>query len=148
MVIIVTGCPATGKTIIARKIAEKKKLRYIDVNQLIKDNKLYSYYSRKDMSYVVDVKKLNRFLIKLIKKDKDVVLDSHLSHYLPNKYVDECIVTKCSLKELKKRLEKRKYPNKKIRDNLDCEIFDVCHIEALENKHKVRVIDTSDKKTF
>ncbi|MBS3134904.1 adenylate kinase family protein [Candidatus Woesearchaeota archaeon] len=148
MVIIVTGCPATGKTIIARKIAEKKKLRYIDVNQLIKDNKLYSYYSRKDMSYVVDVKKLNRFLIKLIKKDKDVVLDSHLSHYLPNKYVDECIVTKCSLKELKKRLEKRKYPNKKIRDNLDCEIFDVCHIEALENKHKVRIIDTSDKKTF
>ena len=148
MVIIVTGCPATGKTIIARKIAEKKKLRYIDVNQLIKDNKLYSYYSRKDMSYVVDVKKLNRFLIKLIKKDKDVVLDSHLSHYLPNKYVDECIVTKCNLKELKKRLEKRKYPNKKIRDNLDCEIFDVCHIEALENKHKVRVIDTSDKKTF
>ena len=148
MVIIVTGCPATGKTIIARKIAEKKKLRYIDVNQLIKDNKLYSYYSRKDMSYVVDVKKLNRFLIKLIKKDKEVVLDSHLSHYLPHKYVDECIVTKCSLKELKKRLEKRKYPNKKIRDNLDCEIFDVCHIEALENKHKVRVIDTSDKKTF
>jgi len=148
MVIIVTGCPATGKTIIARKIAEKKKLRYIDVNQLIKDNKLYSYYSRKDMSYVVDVKKLNRFLIKLIKKDKDVVLDSHLSHYLPNKYVDECIVTKCNLKELKKRLEKRKYPNKKIRDNLDCEIFDVCHIEALENKHKVRIIDTSDKKTF
>jgi len=148
MVIIVTGCPATGKTTIARKIAEKKKLRYIDVNQLIKDNKLYSYYSRKDMSYVVDVKKLNRFLIKLIKKDKDVVLDSHLSHYLPNKYVDECIVTKCNLKELKKRLEKRKYPNKKIRDNLDCEIFDVCHIEALENKHKVRIIDTSDKKTF
>ena len=148
MVIIVTGCPATGKTIIARKIAEKKKLRYIDVNQLIKDNKLYSYYSRKDMSYVVDVKKLNRFLIKLIKKDKEVVLDSHLSHYLPHKYVDECIVKKCSLKELKKRLEKRKYPNKKIRDNLDCEIFDVCHIEALENKHKVRVIDTSDKKTF
>jgi len=148
MVIIVTGCPATGKTIIARKIAEKKKLRYIDVNQLIKDNKLYSYYSRKDRSYVVDVKKLNRFLIKLIKKDKDVVLDSHLSHYLPNKYVDECIVTKCNLKELKKRLEKRKYPNKKIRDNLDCEIFDVCHIEALENKHKVRIIDTSDKKTF
>src|SRR3990167_10154277 len=144
MVIIVTGCPATGKTIIARKIAEKKKLRYIDVNQLIKDNKLYSYYSRKDMSYVVDVKKLNRFLIKLIKKDKDVVLDSHLSHYLPNKYVDECIVTKCNLKELKKRLEKRKYHKEKIRKNLDCEIFDVCRIEALENKHKVRVVDTSN----
>jgi adenylate kinase len=145
MVIIITGCPATGKTTIAKRIAEKKGLKYIDVNELIKKNKLYSYYNKKDKSYVVDTNKLNRFLIKLIKKDKKIVLDSHLTHYLPNKYVDECIVTKCNLKELKKRLEKRKYSKKKIRTNLDCEIFDVCHIESLENNHKVKVVDTSKK---
>ena len=143
MIIIVTGNPATGKTTIAKKIAKQKNLKYIDVNELIKENKLYSYYNEKDKSYVVDVKKLNKFLINLIKKDKKVVLDSHLTHYLPVKYVDECIVTKCNLKELKKRLEKRKYSKEKIKNNLDCEIFDVCRIEALENKHKVRVVDTS-----
>lgn len=148
MVIIVTGCPATGKTIIAKKIAKEKKLKYIDVNQLIKENRLYSYYDKKDKSYVVDIKKLNRFLINFIKKDKNLVFDSHLSHYLSSKYVNECIVTKCNLKELKKRLEKRKYSKEKIRNNLDCEIFDVCRIEALENNHKVRIVDTSSKKTF
>ena len=148
MIIIVSGCPATGKTTIARKIAKKKNLKYIDVNKLIKENKLYSYYNKKDKSYVIDVKKLNRFLINLIKKEKNLVLDSHLSHYLPSKYVDECIITKCNLRELKKRLMKRKYSNEKIRNNLDCEIFDICHIEALENKHKVWVVDTSSKKTF
>ena len=143
MVIIVTGNPATGKTTIAKRIAKEKKLKYINVNKLIKENKLYSYYNKKDRSYVVDVKKLNKFLINLIKKNKKIVLDSHLAHYLPAKYVDECIVTKCNLKELKKRLEKRKYSKEKIKNNLDCEIFDVCRIEALENKHKVRVVDTS-----
>jgi len=144
MVIIVTGCPATGKTTIAKKISKEKNLKYTDVNNLIKENRLYSYYDKKDKSYVVDVRKLNRFLVNLIRKDKNIVLDSHLIHYLPAKYVDECIVTKCNLKELKKRLEKRKYHKEKIRKNLDCEIFDVCRIEALENKHKVRVVDTSN----
>lgn len=142
MIIIVTGCPGTGKTTIAKKIARQKKLKYVDVNQLIKNNKLYSYYNRKEKAYVIDVKKLNNFLIKMIKKEKNLILDSHLSHYIPSKYVDECIVTKCDLKELKKRLEKRKYSKEKIRTNLNCEIFDVCHIEALENKHNVKVIKT------
>ncbi|MBS3150189.1 AAA family ATPase [Candidatus Woesearchaeota archaeon] len=143
MVIIVSGNPATGKTTIAKKIAKEKKLEYIDVNDLIKKNRLYSYYSKKDESLVVDTKKLNSFLIKLINKNKDVVLDSHLTHYLNPKYVDMCIITICDLKELKKRLEKRKYSKEKIRNNLDCEIFDVCRTEALEAGHKVKIIKTS-----
>src|SRR3989344_843297 len=142
MIIIVTGSVASGKTAAARKIAKQKKLRYIDVNKLIKDNKLYSYYNKKDRTYVVDVKKLNKFLVKLIKKEDNLVLDSHLSHYLPGKYVDLCIVTKCSLKELKRRLEKRKYPAEK-KNNMECEILDVCLVEALENRHKVKIIRTS-----
>ena len=36
----------------------------------------------------------------------------------------------------------------KIRTNLDCEIFDVCLVEALDKGHKVKIIDTSKKKTF
>tara|TARA_Y100000034_G_scaffold130846_1_gene190317 strand:+ start:3161 stop:3595 length:435 start_codon:yes stop_codon:yes gene_type:complete len=143
MVIIVSGTPCTGKTTIAKKIAKRNKLAYIDVNQIIKDNKLYSYYNKKDKSYVVDVKKLNRFLIKLIKEEKRIVLDSHLTHYLPAKYVDECIITKCNLKVLNKRLKKRKYSKEKIKVNMDCEIFDVCLVEAFENKHKVRIVDTT-----
>ena len=46
-------------------------------------------------------------------------------------------------KNIKRRLEKRKYNKEKIRENIDCEIFDVCLTDALENKHKVIVIDTT-----
>ena len=93
-------------------------------------------------SAIVD--RLNDILEKLIKNArKNLVIDSHLSHYLSNKLVDMCIVTKCELKELRRRLEKRGYHRSKIRENLDCEIFDVCFMEAVALGHKVKVIDTS-----
>ena len=49
------------------------------------------------------------------------------------------------MKELEKRLKRKKYPRNKIRENLDCEIFDICLNEAKERKHKMAIIDTTKK---
>ncbi len=143
MIIIVTGSVGTGKTAAAKALAKKIKHKYIDVNKLIKDKKLRGKYLKNLDTYEVDTKKLNNIIIKLIKKHKNLVIDSHLSHYLPNRYVDYCVVCKCDIKVLKKRLEKRRYNKIKIRENLDTEIFDVCLVEALENKHRIIVVDTT-----
>ncbi len=143
--IIVSGSVASGKTTLARLLAKKYHAVYIDVNGLIKNYKLYSSYDKKRKAYVVNINKLNRFLINLIKNSKNnLILDSHLSHYLQKKYVDLCYITKCDLKILKKRLEKRKYSKEKIRENLDAEIFDVCLTEALERKHNVKIVNTTN----
>jgi|TARA_Y100000031_G_scaffold144637_1_gene176336 adenylate kinase len=176
-IIVVTGTPGTGKTKIAGKIASKLNFEYIDVNKIIKKNKISEGYDKKRKAKIIDTKKLNKALVKeienskkpikkslnkktkkqsinkkiniKIKKNNDkkikngIIVDSHLSHYLPKKYVDLCIVTKCSLRTLKNRLEKRRYSKKKIRENMDAEIFDVCLNEAKENKHKILVIDTT-----
>ena len=145
-IIIVTGTPATGKTTIAKRLAKKQKATYIDVNLVIKKYKLVDKYDKKLKTNIVDVNKLNKVLIKIIKdyqnKKQSIIIDSHLSHYLPKKYVDLCIVTKCSLKKLQQRLNKRKYPQQKIRENMDAEILDVCLLEAILNKHKVKVVTT------
>ena len=145
-VIIVTGTPGTGKTTIAKRLAKKNKAAYIDINTIIKQHKLVDTYDKKLKTNIVDVNKLNKVLIKIIKdyqkKKQSIIIDSHLSHYLPKKYVDICIVTKCSLKKLQRRLKKRNYPQKKIRENMDAEILDVCLLEAILNKHKVKVITT------
>jgi adenylate kinase len=77
------------------------------------------------------------------KKFKGIIIDSHLSHYLPRKYLDFCIVTKCDLKELNKRLKKKKFDKEKINENLQAEIFDVCYNEALGRKHKIIVVNTT-----
>jgi len=169
-VIIVTGSVASGKTTLSQKLAKKLSFRYIDINKFIGKGKIYSGYDNKRKCKIVDIKELNKSLIELInnykkqigiksminktinkslnKKKKiikkvGIIIDSHLSHYIPRKYVDLCLVTKCNLKEMGNRLKKRGYDKDKIKENIECEIFDICLNEAKEAKHKVYVIDTT-----
>ena len=142
-VIIVTGTPGTGKTTAAKKIAKQKNLKYIDVNKLIEEKKLFESIDLDRGSKIVDTDKLNKVLIDIIKDNKGVVIDSHLSHYLPKKYADLVVVAKCGVKELGKRLRRRKYSKDKIKENLQAEIFDICYNEAVMEKHKILVIDTT-----
>src|SRR3989338_4368793 len=141
--IVVSGSVCAGKTTFSKKLARKIKAEYVSLNTIIVKNKLYDGYDRKRKSWIVDVNKLNRFLIKIIKESKrKLVLDGHLSHYLPKKYVEKCYILKCNLKTLEKRLRKRGYNRAKIRENLDVEIFDVCLIDAKERGHKIEIIES------
>ncbi len=140
-IIIVSGSVGCGKTRFAKKLALEKNYKYVNLTEFIKKNKLFEKYDKKRDTYDVDIKKLNKALIKLIKDSKkSLVIDGHLSHYLLNKYVDLCYIVKCNLKELKKRLIKRGYSKLKIAENLEAEIFDSCYNEALEFGHKVKVV--------
>lgn len=145
MIIIVTGTPGTGKTTVAKALAKRLKIPYLDVNKVIDQYHLKESYDKKRKTYVVDEKKLSKVLVSLIKKKKNLVIDSHLSHFIPKKHVDVCIVTKTDIKELKKRLEKRKYPKAKVQENVQAEIFDICHMEAQDMGHNIMLIDTTKK---
>lgn len=148
--VIVTGAPGTGKTTLAKKLAKLMDFYYLDVNKIISHYKLSEGYDRKRKTKIIDTNKLNKKLIleiknfkKINKKYNGIIIDSYLSHYLPKRYVDFCIVTKCDIKELNKRLKNKKFHKNKIQENLQAEIFDICHNEALQRKHKVLVVDTT-----
>ncbi|MEA3514580.1 MAG: AAA family ATPase [Nanoarchaeota archaeon] len=142
--IIVTGTPATGKTTVAKAIAAKIKAKYIDVTAVVKRYNLSEDYDKERKCEIVDTAKLNKVLKQMLEKsDKILIIDSHMSHDLPKSHVKLCIVTKCQLRELKKRLETRGYSKEKVRENLDSEIFDICFNEAKEKGHDTRIIDTS-----
>jgi adenylate kinase len=162
--IIVTGTPGTGKTFLAKKLSLLLDYTYFDANLWVKKAHLYSNYDSKRQAYVVEPKKLAISLLKVRDKalktgikdtilqkpngpscsgKKGIIFDSHLSHYLPSKTVDLCILTNCRLKILEERLTNRGYCQEKVRENLDSEIFDICRVEALENKHKIITFDTS-----
>ncbi len=143
MIIIVTGSPGTGKTTLVKKLADKLGYTYVNVNKLIEENNLSDGYDKDRKCEIIDTERLNQVLIGLINKHSKLIIDSHLSHYLPSEIVDLCIVTKCELSVLKKRLEKRNYDERKVRENLDVEIFDNCLTEAQERGHKIKIIDTT-----
>ncbi len=149
-IIIVTGVPGTGKTTLSKLLAKKLNFYYLDVNKLISRYKLSEGYDKKRRAKIIDTNKLNNKLIAEIKnfkrqneKYKGIIIDSHLSHYLPRKYADFCIVTKCDIKELNKRLKKKKFHESKIKENIEAEIFDVCFNEAKRKKHNIIVINTT-----
>ncbi len=145
VIVVVTGTPGTGKTALAKALAKKLGYKYVDVNDVVKKHKLEERYDKGRDTYEVDEKKLSKVLIGMTKKG-NYVIDSHMSHCMPKKHVDRCIVTKCDLKVLKKRLEKKGYSASKVRENMDSEIFDICLNEAYEAGHRLLIVDTSKDK--
>jgi len=147
--ILVTGTPGTGKTILSNKLSKKLNYHYFDVNRFVSKYRLAEGYDKKRKTKIIDVNKLNKKLIEEIKNYKKskkypgIIIDSHLSHYLPRKHVDLCIVAKCGIKELNKRLKMKKFNKNKIQENLQAEIFDICLNEARERKHNIIIVDTT-----
>ena len=139
-VISVTGTPCTGKSTLTKYLEKKLGFKRLDLHRYYK--KISTGYNKSKQCYDIDLKKLEKLIKE--KSKENLIVDSHISHLL--KKVDLCIVLTCSnLKKLEKRLKERKYSQKKVRENLDAEIFQICLNESKEKKHKILVVDTGKR---
>ena len=143
--IAITGSPCVGKSTMAMILTKKLGFDRLDLHHYYK--RISTGYNQSKQSYDVNYQKFEKLVREKLKEaEKGLVIDSHISHLLPNKLVDLCIVLICSdLKKLEKRLKMRKYTQKKIRENLDAEIFQICLVETKEKKHKYLWYDTDKK---
>lgn len=134
-IIAITGTPGTGKFKLAKYLAEKLKFERIDIHDLY--DQISTGFDKEKDCYDIDIK---AFIEAIDLIDKDIVIDSHIAHLLP--CVDVCIVLKCSdLKKLEEKLISRGYNLNKVKENIECEIFDVCLIDAKEMGHKIIVVE-------
>ncbi|MEM1574748.1 MAG: adenylate kinase family protein [Nitrososphaerota archaeon] len=148
-VILLTGTPGSGKTLIGEKLAKNLEGVFIDIPTLVKKKKLFSYYDRKYRSYIVNLRKLREELNKIYKmEERKIVISSHFPIYIPKEKLCKVIVLRCNPLILIKRLKKRKYPYKKIRDNIVSELIDLIYYEAIKyyGKKIVFQLDVSNKK--
>jgi adenylate kinase len=143
MIIVITGTPGVGKSRLAKKLAQKLGYDRLDISEHYKE--IAIGYDKSKQCYDIDMKKFE----KLVRRNekKGLIVDSHIGHLLPKKMVDVCVVLLCSdLKKLESRLKKRKYSKKKIRENLDAEIFQVCLNEAKERSQKIVTLESGSDK--
>ena len=149
MIITISGTPGTGKTTLSKIISKEMNLVIFDVNDFIEKNKkavLIEYDKDRETNVIDDTKLIKMIEQKIEKKElHDIIIDSHLSHYISSKYVDVCIILSCDLSVLKKRLKKRGYNTLKITENLEAESFDEIKEEAKELHENVICIDNTKK---
>jgi len=144
MWIALTGTPGTGKSSVAT-LLQKQGYTIVRLHQLAREYKCIDGIDTKRNTQLIDVNRLNNSIKKHFKKDALVFFEGHLGHLLNT--IDKVIILRCHPKELKKRLMKKKWNIKKIKENVDAETIDVILCEASEHHLKKNIfeIDTTKK---
>ena len=147
-IILVTGTPGVGKTALAKRLSKKSGFKLIELNRLVRKEKLYTRFDRVRKTYVVDEKKLRKRLEALSRSSERIVLSSHLvGGFLPEASVKLALVLRLDPVVLYKRLRARRWTKSKAWENTEAEILDVClqDSRSLLGPRKVYEIDTTRK---
>jgi len=146
---LVTGAPGVGKTTVANKLASQLDARYIGITELVKKENLIIGIDEERETLVADTKKTAKRVQNIISEtEANIIIEGHyVVDVVSKKDVNIVFVLRRNPQELKKVLEKREYPKKKVWENLAAEILDVCLCDALSacGADKVCEIDVSGK---
>jgi adenylate kinase len=128
--IYITGTPGTGKTSVAKNISRNLNLEFLEINDLIVKEGLYLGYDIDRDTLIVDDELLTREFLKELNNKQRICISSGM--VLLDLPIDYIIILHSSIPVLRKRLETRKYSDKKIETNLEAEIMNVLFYEFAE----------------
>ncbi len=146
-VVVIAGVPGTGKTTVARRLAEALGYLHIDLTELALREKLYLEYDEERMSYVIDEERLVERVLSIVERHGKAVIDTHYPEILPPMLPRMVFVLRLHPMLLEERLRRRGWPWRKIKENIEAEILGVVTYNALERFGEDRVyeIDTTGR---
>jgi len=148
-VIVITGTPGVGKTVVSERLAAKLGALHINLGDLVEREKLTSGYDRRRRTLIADTGRLARRLQQIIRQEKgDIIIDGHYaSAVVPRAQVTRIFVLRRHPQQLREQMEKRGFKGAKLWENLAAEILDVCLYDAIMNVgvKKMCQIDTTNK---
>jgi adenylate kinase len=125
MRIALTGTPGTGKTTLGHEAARRGRT-VIDLKGWAREMGAIAGHDPLDQADAIDMVRLRR---KVPQLPPDAIVEGHLSHLLG---LDAVWVVRCDPRILRLRLEGRRYPAAKVRENLEAEALDIILQEALD----------------
>ena len=146
MRIVITGSPGTGKTSVAKVLAEELGCGAVNEKEFALEKGIGKWDSESN-ELVVPLELLEKELNRLLHNTKDIIIEGHLLCEIKLK-VDCCIVLRLDPEVLESRLGRRSYSEEKIQDNVFCEGIDYCKKHALRNYEKKIVLEVESKKSI
>lgn len=134
MRVAVTGTPGVGKTTVARRLADERGVKYVDVTERVREGASSGYDDERDAP-VADIEALRAAV------PEDAVADGHLSHRLSPDFV---VLLRCAPDVLRSRLEERGWGDEKVDENVEAEALGVTAAEAFAADAPVFEFDTTD----
>lgn len=135
---LITGTPAAGKTTVAKALLAAlngrpgtERYEYVNVSEEVVSQNLYESYDEEFKSYVPDDRKLRRYLKGRAQRAR-VIFDHHTPYVLKGLGIAVCGVVRAPTEVLYDRMQERGYPERKVRENVEAEIMQVCLDEARE----------------
>lgn len=146
--IIITGTPGVGKTTTCQELAAKTGLHHLDINEVVKKHNIGETNPDPDdaNTKIVDEDRL----LDCIENDLEEggqIIDWHACDLFPPSLIDLVCVVRCDNKVLYDRLKARGYGEKKLQENMDCEIMEVLLNEAREAYEADMVVEFKSEKT-
>ncbi len=120
-------------------------MKHLNVGDLVKKDSLHTGYDSEYECYIIDEDKVCDALEDIM-EEGGVIVDYHGCDFFPERWFDCVIVLQTDNSVLWERLEKRGYNEKKLQDNVQCEIMHVIVEEAREsyNKDIVHAVPSND----
>jgi len=148
-VILVTGTPGVGKTVVARMLASHLGADYVNLGELAERENLILGVDEERGTLIADTGKVSRRLKKIVEaSDRDVIVDGHYAvDVVRAERAYLVFVLRRDPDELKGLMERRGFKERKLWENLAAEILDVCLWNAVKacGSDKVCEVDASGK---
>ena len=149
--ILITGTPGVGKTsfavLLQERLKESKGLDFknINIGKLVNEKKLYKNWNKEFDVPEFDDDMVNDELEPML-NEGGVILDFHSSGFLPEDSINFVVLLRCNNTELYDRLAARGYSEKKITENIDCEIMEVTSEEVRESYKQDIILELKSEK--
>lgn len=148
--IMITGTPGVGKTSLAMLLTDRlnevvqsetnKQFTYINIGKLITEKKLYTEWNEEFDVPEFDEDQVIETLNPII-NEGGAILDFHSAYFVPEDWVKFVVLLRCDNTILFDRLKARGYSEKKIKENIECEIMEVTSDDVRENFPEDKIIE-------